>query len=151
MKNLYRGVLFCLCFAGCTSDGDEISSDPLSGMIGGKAWTFEAGLTNAFLSDGEDDFFASLYAEDFDGCDSGEPFGTDHISASIPKTPGSYSFSLSQNLTFVIAGEETENLVTLDGKMEVTSVDAGIVRGGVTASYDSDNFVDGQFAVEICE
>lgn len=133
--------------AACTSGSPDIASTPLAGTVAGQTWTFQAGHTSAFLSDGEDDFFASLYPAAFTACGFSEPSGP-HLIVSIPKTPGDYDLGTSLNMTFVSA--ESDNLVTFDGRIIVDSVTATNVKGGLFGSYDGDNEVNGQFDVTIC-
>ena len=54
------GLSACGGEGGGRGAGDAISTQPLSGKIGGKAWTFATGETNAFLSM-EATFFVDLY------------------------------------------------------------------------------------------
>ena len=42
-----------------------IDDGPLTGMVYGQPWTFQAGGTDAFLSEGDDNFFATFYASAF--------------------------------------------------------------------------------------
>lgn len=124
----------------------EVSDEPLAGTVGGAAWTFEAGHTNAFLSEGEDDFFAELYAEAFTPCGFTTPSGS-HLIIAVPKEPGEYDFSLQLNMTFVVG---TDNLVATEGKVVVDEVTATTVTGGVHGIFDGDNEVDGQFTLTVC-
>lgn len=130
---------------GCGSSV-EISTGTLAGTVGGQPWTFQAGHTSAFLSDGEPDFFASLYPAAFTACGLSEPGGP-HILVAIPKEVGDYDLSLSLNMTFV---HDDQNLISTDGRIVVDSVTETRVTGGLHAIYDGDNEVDGQFDVTVC-
>ena len=138
-----------MALVGCASDSDtpELSDTTMTGKIGGQAWTFTAGHTSAFLSEGEPDFFASLYPAAFTACGFSEP-GGNHLIVAIPKTAGDYELSLSRNMTFVV-GEAT-NLIATNGRIVVDEVTATTVKGGLVASYDGQNEVNGRFEVTIC-
>lgn len=127
--------------------GHEIAATPLAGTVGGQPWTFVAGHTSAFLSDGEPDFFAELYAEAFAPCAFSTPPGN-HLIVAVPKSPGDYDFSTSLNMTFVVG--DSENLVTFDGRIVVDEVTDTLVRGGLAGDFDGDNDVSGQFELTIC-
>lgn len=146
---MIKPTLFLLFFlASCGSDGGarEISEESLAGLVAGEPWSFVEGHTSAFLSEGEDDFFAILVSEAFETCGFGEPSG-DKLIVSIPKEPGAYNFSLSLNMTFV---QGSSNLVATDGQIVVDEVTATRVRGGLTGYFDGDNEVSGQFDIAIC-
>jgi hypothetical protein len=134
--------------AGCGEDL-EITDQVLTGEIGGASWTFVEGDTNAFLSD--DDFFATLYAEDFDQCNS-SPSAVNHLILNIPKETGEWGLSLSRNMTFVVqTADGVDNLIGTEGTLRVDQVTADEVVGGIHAKFDGSNQVDGTFTIEICE
>jgi hypothetical protein len=133
----------------CAADSGgsaDLKDTPLAGTVGGKAWTFVAGDTDAFLSKDEPDFFASLYPATFTACGFSGPAG-DHLILSIPKTPGEYPMSLSRNMTFVVGDD---NKIAIDGMIVVDEVTATSVKGGIVASFDSSNEVNGRFEIPIC-
>lgn len=139
-----------MALVGCASDdagSKEIEATPLAGAVGGQTWTFAAGHTSAFLSEGEPDFFASLYPTAFTACGFSEP-GGNHLIVAIPKTPGEYEMSLQRNMTFVVG--ESNNLIATNGRIVVDEVTATTVKGGLVASYDGSNEVNGRFEVTIC-
>lgn len=147
MTKLSILALSFAALAGCASDGrEDLVTTPLAGEVGGQAWTFVAGHTSAFLSEGEDDFFATLYAEQFTPCGFSEPTGP-HLIVAIPKTPGDYDLSLSRNMTFVV---DSDNKISVDGRIVVDTVTADKVTGGLVSSYDGDNEVNGTFEVTVC-
>ncbi len=139
-----------MALVGCASDDEgskEISTEMLAGEVGGQAWTFKAGHTSAFLSEGEDDFFASLYPAEFTTCGFSEP-GGDHLIVAIPKTPGEYEMGLGRGMTFVVG--DSQNLIVTSGRIVVDEVTATSVKGGLVASYDGANEVNGRFEATIC-
>ena len=128
------------------------SDQPLQGAINGASWQFQVGHTDAFLSEGEDDFFAVMYGETYTPCEFPEP-DSDYIIVSVPKTPGDYGMSLTLNMTFVWdnAGD-TENYVATTGRIEVYEVTSTSVSGGLYAIFDNDSDfeVDGEFSLAVC-
>lgn len=138
-----------MALVGCASDDGTpaLSDATMTGKVGGQTWTFAAGHTSAFLSEGEPDFFASLYPMTFTACGFSEPAGN-HLIVAIPKTPGEYEMSLSRNMTFVVG--ESNNLIATNGKIVVDEVTATTVKGGLVATYDGQNEVNGRFEVTIC-
>jgi hypothetical protein len=154
---------FCLLvLAGCggsDSGGSEssgsdagavaISSQPLSGKIGGKAWTFATGETDAYLSEGEDTYFTDLYASTFAACDTFMPddsAGT--IIVLLPRETGSYRLGMSVNVTFYVP--PGDNWIATKGSLEITEVTDTTITGGLKATYNSDNTAEGRFTASIC-
>ncbi len=150
-------ALLATAFQACADDADggtssaPIATTPLAGKVGGEAWTFATGATNAFLSADDDDYFATLFAVDFSGCEDAPQGGVTAVILSIPKVVGTRSFGLQLNGTFVIAGADgPENLATLNGKIVVDAITDTAITGGVRMTYDSANAIDGRFEVMIC-
>jgi hypothetical protein len=138
-----------MALVGCAADdgSPELADTMLAGKVGGQTWTFAAGHTSAFLSEGEPDFFATLYPMTFTTCGFSEPAGN-HLIASIPKQPGEYPMSLSRNMTFVVG--DSNNLIATTGKIVVDEVTATTIKGGLVATYDGQNEVNGRFEIAIC-
>src|SRR5688572_32222448 len=124
-NRLIGAALLAVLGIGCSGSSVEVSDQPLAGTVGGQPWTFVAGETDAFLSEGEDDFFALFYAEAYTACSFGAP-GGDHLIISVPKEPGEYGFSLNLNMTFVVGDS---NLVATEGTVIVDEVTATTVSG----------------------
>lgn len=143
-----KKLLLCTLLTACAADSGtaDLEDTPLAGTVGGKAWTFVAGDTDAFLSKDEPDFFASLYPATFTACGFAGPAG-DHLLLSIPKTPGEYPMSLSRNMTFVVGDD---NKIAINGTIVVDEVTATSVKGGLVASFDAANEVNGRFEIPIC-
>jgi len=152
-------LILTACGGGDGGDDDDsgggtyqVGSGTLAGTVGGEPWTFVSGETDAFLSDGEDTFWADLYQDPVTASCTGGPSTYRHrVIASIPKTPGRYPMSLSLNATFVIEGDTmTDNLIATKGVIEVDSVTATQIVGGAHIEYDSANVVNGRFTVTVC-
>jgi hypothetical protein len=146
MTKLLALASFCF-LAACGTNGSSMTIDdgPLTGMVYGQPWTFQAGGTDAFLSEGDDNFFATFYASAFT-CGSSEPSGPSLIVA-VPKVAGSYPMSLMRNMTFVMG---SDNKVAIDGLVNVDSVTATTVTGGLVGTFDDQNTVSGHFTLTVC-
>lgn len=143
-----KKLLLCAVLTACAADSGsaDLKDSPLAGTVGGKTWTFQAGDTDAFLSKDEPDFFATLFPATFTACGFSQPAG-DHLIVSIPKTPVEYPMSLSRNMTFVVGND---NKIAVDGTIVVDEVTASSIKGGIVASFDSSNEVNGRFEIPIC-
>lgn len=153
-KNWWMLGLFFL--AACSSDGDggsvAIATTPLSGRVGGQAWTFVSGATDPFLSEGKPTLFTTLYAEALAGC-NGFPSSTlPEVLIQLPREPGSYPLSLARNATFAVpsASGEIDNLVATKGELVIEEVTATTIKGGARIEFDSNNSVNGTFQAAIC-
>lgn len=150
-KHIALALLLSSTLVACGTDGgsDEVDmTQTLTGTVGGQAWTFAAGETNFFLSEGEDDFFAELYPTAYTQCGFSAPSGN-HLIVAIPKAVGEYEMNTSRNMTFVVG--DSENLISFSGKVVVSEVSATSVKGGLVGSYDGQNEVNGTFDLKICE
>jgi hypothetical protein len=129
----------------------EIAGTPLAGQIAGQTWSLGTAETDAFLSEDSNDFWVNLYSQSFTPCTGTAPFGENHVIASIPKSVGDYTLSLSLNATFVVQGAtQTENYVATKGRIVVDEVTATLIRGGAYIEYDGGNVVDGRFEASVC-
>ena len=134
--------------------GGSVSSQPLAGTIHGKPWTFVAGETDHFLSQSGSNFFASLYDQAIDSpCLGTDPQGTTRrLILNIPMAVGHYALSLDLNQTFSYDdGTGTyQNDIATSGVLDVTTLTATSLQGGIKMAYDAKNSVDGQFELGIC-
>jgi hypothetical protein len=146
-------VLLALTLVACgEEDADELPCDvgsgTLSGTIDGESWTFVAGQTDSYLSDDEE-FFAELYAEDYEACSWSAPEGS-HLLVSIPTTPGEYEFGAMMNGTFVYDdGGSPMNEVSFSGVVVVDEVTETEVIGALCMAV-GDHEVAGEFVLDIC-
>jgi hypothetical protein len=155
-----RSGFFCLGLlvsTGCGGgdDGNKnssnvtISSQQLTGRIGGQAWSLGTAQSDSFLST-SDQFWVDMYAETIAACDSSaRPSGSNSLIANLPKTAGSYDMSLALNATFFISSSN-DNLVATTGRIQIDSVTATTITGGMNVTYNADNSLDGQFQATIC-
>src|SRR5262245_13315757 len=88
--------------AGCGGSSFDVSSGTMAGKIDGVPWTFMAGETNAFLSEGRDEYFADLFDTASTNCQGFGATGPRRMILNIPRSLGDYNLSLSLNATFVI-------------------------------------------------
>jgi hypothetical protein len=146
--------LLLLLVVGCGGSGDgggsaTISSQPLSGKIGGQAWMFTTGETSDALSTSEQ-LWVDLYADSFDACVAfGAPPNADLVTMMMPRAPGSYDVNLTLNATIYSASTAT-NYVATSGRLVIDSVTATTIAGGLNITYNGDNAVNGQFQATIC-
>ncbi len=136
--------------AGCGSSGGSatISSQPLSGKIGGQPWTLATAASNSTLSTA-DQFWVDAYSETFTPCSGSASLSADEIILTLPKTVGSYNLSINLNETFYIAST-SDNFVATSGELVISEVTATTISGGANFAYNADNSVDGQFQATIC-
>jgi len=144
------GLALASVLVGCGDEQDygswSVTDQPLQGVIGGQPWTFAEGETDAFLSD-EESFFTQMFAEAYDTCVSLEPEGP-QILVGVPTAVGTYDFGSQLNITF--SPSSGENLVSMEGGIEVTEITETTVSGGLYSEFDSDNEVDGTFTITLC-
>lgn len=126
-----------------------VTQQTLTGKIGGQAWTFATGETNAALSTA-DQYWVDLYAATFDTCVAfGAPADADEVIMMMPKTPGTYPVNLGMIATLYSASANF-NAGATRGVLVIDSVTATTISGGLHITYNSDNTVDGLFQAAIC-
>ena len=132
--------------AGCGSGSTVISSQPLSGKLGGQPWTFMTAETSYPTSDR---YWVDAHAESFTPCTGSAPFTADELLMNFPMAIGNYAVTLDLSQTFYIAATN-DNLVATSGEIDITDITATTITGGAKFAYNADNSVDGQFQVTIC-
>jgi len=143
-------VLCLVSVLGCGGDGSgggAVSSAPLAGKLGGKAWTFGTGESNSFLSD-DKTYWVDAYAGTFAPCTQSAPFDGDRLILNLPRTTGTHHLSLDLTQTFYVGGGN--NLVATSGTIVIDSITETTISGGARFAYNADNSVDGQFTATIC-
>jgi hypothetical protein len=136
---------------GCGSGGGStsISSQPLSGKIGGQPWTFATGQTDSFLTTASR-YTVDAYAETFTPCMGTASATANEVILNFPTAVGSYTVSLDLNQTFYIAATN-DNLVATSGQIVISDITATTITGGASFAYDAENSVDGQFVATLCQ
>ena len=142
-------ALLALALGACTtsSGSTDISTAPLTGMVYGQPWTLKAASTDFFLSKDSYTFFVNAYASAYTPCKNMDPQGPGLI-VDLPKMPGDYPMSLARNLTFTDG--HSGNKIATEGRIVVSTVTATTITGGLHATFDGQNEVDGQFTVTVC-
>jgi len=126
-----------------------ISTQHLSGKIGGQAWSLGTAETDSFLTT-TDRFFVNMYSETFTACSTDSATAnSNRLILNLPKTTGSYNLSISLIETFYVAST-SDNLGAISGRIQIDSVTAATITGGLNMTFDSENTVDGQFEVAVC-
>jgi hypothetical protein len=139
-----------LLAGGCGSGGGStgISSQPLSGKIGGQPWTFATGQTDSFLTT-DSEYTVDAYAETFTACTGTASVTANEVLLNFPKAVGNYAVTLDLNQTFYVAATN-DNFVATSGEIDISAITATTITGGASFAYDADNSVNGQFVVTIC-
>jgi hypothetical protein len=128
-----------------------ISSQPLSGRVGGQPWSLGTAETNPALSMTGDTIWAEMYPEMFDPCMGGGFPSTHYLLMSIPKTIGDYPISTTLIQTFVVEQPATtDNFGATSGRMVVREITATVIRGEARIEFDADNTVEGRFEATVC-
>jgi hypothetical protein len=130
------------------SGSTTISSQPLSGKLGGQPWTLGTGVTNSFLSTSSQ-YWVDAYAESFTPCTGSASANSDEIIMNLPMAVGNYALSLNLNQTFYVAAT-SDNIVATSGELDITEITATTITGGAKFAADANNSVDGQFQMTIC-
>jgi hypothetical protein len=142
--------------AGCGGSGGgggsaTIASTTLAGKVGGQAWSLGTGDTESALSTAST-FFGQLYPDTFTVCTDSYNQNENMILVDVPMATGEYNLSLlngGPTATFVVGG--SQNNIASGGHLVVDSVTATTVTGGMNVTFDSNNTVDGQFSITICQ
>ena len=143
----------------CSKDKDDsdysysFKNQTLQGKINGVEWTFVAG--NCDDSYADDTYSADLYPAALeDPCDWA--FENDRILMSIPTIVGlkelSFDFHDFENSYTVTlyATEGSLNTVATKGAVEVLSLTDSTLTGRMDVYADGDNYVNGNFTIQIC-
>jgi hypothetical protein len=134
---------------GSSSGGSTtISSQPLSGKLGGQPWTLGTGQTNSYLST-TSQYWVDAYAESFTPCTGSAPTSVDKIIMNLPMAIGNYPLTIKFNQTFYIAANN-DNFVATSGEIDITDISATTITGGARFAYNADNSINGQFQLAIC-
>lgn len=145
-----QASVWCLAVvigAGCGSGSATISSQPLSGKIGGQPWTLVTAETNSVpLSPTQ--YSVNAYSESFTPCSGTASGTTDSLILNFPMAVGTYAVTLNLNQTFYIP--PSDNLIATSGTIVISEVTATTISGGANFAYNADNSVDGQFQATIC-
>jgi hypothetical protein len=161
---MHRMLVGCLLLglAGCGPAASTtppapvpVKSTPLAGTVNGQPWapvSATASARKAFSEDGGEKWI-DLGATHFtcnDFVPEAEVIGT------IPwQTGAAYDLSLSHNLTIITHkpdGGGIVNNIAISGRVEVISApDAGVGTIRIRANASSDNAVEGQIDVTVCD
>ena len=145
------GVLLVANCGGGGADNSNlsISSQILSGKIGGQTWSLATAQSDAFLSDSTK-YFVTMYPTAFTACQSfAEPSDVNEILVDLPNKPGSYTLGMTMTATFYNVST-LDNLGATRGRIQIDSITSTTISGGANFTYNADNTIDGQFQVTIC-
>jgi len=132
-----------------SSSNLSISSQPLTGKVGGLSWTLGTAQSDSALSDA-DGYFVDMYSDSLAACTgSGMSSAGSSLIAILPTAAGDYPLGMNQTVTFYLSATG-DNLVATSGKIHIDAVTSTTISGGLRATYDANNDVDGQFQATIC-
>lgn len=140
---LVLGV-FLAASCGASDPAAGISSQPLSGKIGGRPWT---AMTAGTLGPPTKIYGVYIFGTALPPCRM--PDDMDEVILQVPDTVGSYDLDLTLAQS-IIVGSIGQTLLTWKGKLVVESITATTVKGATKFEYDADNYVDGTFEATIC-
>lgn len=147
---LVSALIGMTLITGCGED-DPLQTISVSGQIGGEAWTMGSGKAEVSDADSKiSAFFFSSESTETNPCDvifSNLP----SLQARLPKEPGVYSLpfeSPRESITFYLA--DGSFVISESGQVQITTVNESVVAGSVTARFDDGNFVEGNFALNVC-
>ena len=138
------------CGGGDDGDGppselDVIASAPASGDIAGTPFT----LGTRFMNVSGGDLWVDLLPTAVPDCTRDETDGDyPFIIFFVPPTPGRYPLGETQFVTFVPA--PSTNLVISQGVIQIDSVTATTVSGGLHVWSSRDGEIDGRFDGTLC-
>ena len=133
----------------CACDSDEITTVSLAGKINGQDWFMKFGKSTIEANDpGYFALFISTEEEEINPCNVFLP-STRFVSATIPKTPGYdiLPFPVANQFTFRFNGQF---LIPTNGHVEIKSVEGNFIRGNLFAEADDNNYIAGDFIMQIC-
>jgi hypothetical protein len=150
-----RMTLCALVLAGCASDGEGpslpddlhvIASTPAAGTIAGTPFT----LGTRFMNISSGDLYIDLLPEAAADCTLDETDGRyPFIIFFVPPTAGRYELDFgTQTVTFVDA--PSNNLIVSEGVIQIDSVTADSVTGGLHVFDSEFGEINGRFDGELC-
>lgn len=143
-------AIWAVLVSGCSSDG--LSENPLSGRIGGEAWTFAEGYAEPAPPEATE-LHVTLYSEPVEqGC-SASLLPGNKVLFRMPRETGTYALSLLQSVTLVVEVEGgVDNYIATFGEIDVRQISEVAVEAGLVASFNHDPnlSVNGTFTVEVC-
>lgn len=137
----------------CGEDEDAAGgSISLQGKVNGNDWSMRFGKAEVEDVDPKiSSLFISTQTSANNPCDIVFP-GNDYIAARLPKEVGTFTLPFpisSESVTFRFA--EGGFLVSTGGTVEITAINGDVVTGFIDAVGDADNFIRGNFVLQVCE
>lgn len=123
---------------------------PTNGVVAGQPWAFVSGVARPSAMD-PDRLSISLYGIPVeDPC--GFNFPEQQVMTSVPTRLGETILGEGEPMATVTFynSADNSNLISLDGRIEITSYDAQQVSGRIVSVYDDQNQVNGIFSVTMC-
>ncbi len=130
----------------------SFTNQPLQGKIANEAWSFKSGAVEENPMNGAT---SDLLLYDVVLSDACDPFARppkDFIYFSDPNLKVGL-FELGEQDISLYDRESNMEFTALKGAYEIMSIDTvqGIIKGRIDARVDADNFVNGNFTLNICK
>lgn len=155
MKKLTSLTLFVLsafCILSLTNcdDNSDVEAAPLTGTIGGEAWSYK--YAKAFYNEIDDLYDVELYGTQHTEDDPCSIFisGEAHLSIQVPNAMGNYQVPSDIQVLFDQPGTDNAFFRATGGFVEITAASGGQVVGFIQASFDDENTVEGTFSFSRC-
>jgi hypothetical protein len=157
---LVNAIALSLFFGSCSSEDPKPAynfvDQDLSGKIENEAWTFGDGYAAVTGAGADAKMHITLLKEvEGEGCDI-IPTG-DMVIFTLPFATGLETLlldfnNLENSRTVTLFDEEqTLNSIATQGAVEITSISDTEVVGRIDAQADNGNYVNGNFAVSLCQ
>jgi hypothetical protein len=142
-------ILLTLFLSACGNEGD-IDSVSLRGKVGGQDWVMKFGKAEAEdIDPGYFALFMPIETVENNPCEIFLP-NTNYIAATLPRTEGTYSlpFAIANQFVFRYNGKF---LIPSSGSVTIKNIGGNSIRGTINARGDDDNYIDGDFILNLCE
>jgi hypothetical protein len=145
---LCTGLVALASGCGSGAGSTAISSQPLSGKVGGQPWTLATAETDSVLSTASL-YTVDAYAETFTACTGTASVTANAVFLNFPNAVGNYAVTLDLNQTFYVAATN-DNFIATSGEIVISAITATTITGGASFAYDADNSINGQFQATLC-
>lgn len=153
LKNILLAVLSLVLLVSCNDDNRfNPNKDPLTGMIGGKEWTYGSGNANYSFIDGA--YTGLVLRERVEDPCTRVISSADHLTITFPPMRGVF------NLPYIPNSNNTADVIfriqggarytATSGFIEIVDITSTEVVGFISADYDEKNFIEGSFLLRLC-
>lgn len=149
---LLGALLMLIAFTGCDGDINDFdpNKSPITGVIDGEEWSYAGGngQYNAF----NDDVTGMFYPQTVQDPCGVRATSNPHISIKFPAFRENYNIPTYNNRAYVIFNTQdgAKRLTAASGFIEIVAINGTEAIGFVSANFDDDNYIEGTFALNIC-